>query len=64
MAQIDNYYYEQIIEIIIFDLELIEKMLNLVESEENCRKIQLDLEAIKFDLGIIKDMLVPNKERI
>jgi len=57
VAIINDYYCEQIKEIVAFDLKLIERMLDYTEDKQGAEKLKLDLEAIRFDLGIVEDMI-------
>ncbi len=57
MAEINDYFKEQCLEILEFDLKLIGELIELEETPENLKKIQLDLYAIKYDLDLVSEML-------
>lgn len=57
VAEINDYYKEQTLDILKFNLVLINGLVELEETMENLKKIQLDLFAIKYDLELVLEML-------
>jgi hypothetical protein len=57
MAELNDYFKTQCIEIIEFDIKLIEKHIDLEPSVEICTKMQLDLFALKYDMELVLEML-------
>jgi hypothetical protein len=51
---VDEFFYSQILEIVDFDIELIDKKLFEMKDIE---AIKVELEAIKYDLELIRDIV-------
>lgn len=57
MAEINDYFKAQCIDIIAFDIELINKHIDVEPGIETCSKMQLDLFALKYDMELVLEML-------
>lgn len=53
----DAYARSECKEILDFDIQLIDRLEELEETAENCKKVLLDLYAIRHDLEIVRDFI-------